>query len=119
MRVSSARRPKGTCVAAAAECTPCRFDRLIDRSPAPERKPGAFGAGGCDTTKYDVTIQHTDASREPGYQETLVDLVIEAEGPEAAFAVARAARPSVSIVQIHGVHGADIAFDGASWRRTY
>lgn len=70
-------------------------------------------------TKYDVTVQYTDTSRDPGYQETRADLVVEAEDTDDAFERARTAKPNVSSVQIQGIHGAAVAFDGASWHRYY
>lgn len=69
-------------------------------------------------TKYDLTIQWTDASREPGYRETCEAFVIAAGSVDAAIAAARALRSNVTSVQVHGVAGTGIAFQGPafSWR---
>jgi hypothetical protein len=64
---------------------------------------------------YDVTIQWKDTSRAPGYQAVSEDLVVCAESFAAAIVAARAMRPNVSRVQVQGIAGTGIAFDGVSW----
>jgi hypothetical protein len=68
-------------------------------------------------SRYDVTIQWTDRSCDPGYQEAVESAIVEADSADAAFAAARSLRPLVSSVQVHGVAGTAIAFDGPGWRR--
>ena len=71
-------------------------------------------------TRYDLTIQWTDAASKPGYQETIERLTIRAADIGAAFEAARRARASVTRVQIHGVAGTGVAFHGPefSWSVT-
>jgi hypothetical protein len=68
-------------------------------------------------TKYDITIQWTDGAQQPGYQETIESAVVAAESLDAAFAAGFALRPQVSRVQIHGVAGTGIAYQGAAFVR--
>jgi len=70
--------------------------------------------------RYDVTVQWTDETREPGYQERIETMIVEAgDTPDSAIAVARTLRPNASRVQVHGVAGTGIAFDGRAnvWTR--
>lgn len=61
---------------------------------------------------YDVSIQWSDKTKEPGYQETLEDIVVTAERMEEAIDAARASRPCVSSVKVQGATGTAIAFVG-------
>lgn len=69
-------------------------------------------------TQYDVSVQCTDRTREPGYRETVERIVVSATSPRVAIAAARDARPNASHVMVLGVSGSGIAFQGASfeWR---
>ena len=67
-------------------------------------------------TRFDVTMQWTDETREIGHRECLEDLVIEACDETDAIAQARAIRPWVTSVQVQGIHGTAIAFDGSCHR---
>ena len=67
--------------------------------------------------RYDATIQHKDGGREIGYRETIEDITVSADSIEQAFALAFHSRPAVSRVQLHGIRGTTIAFDGPRWSR--
>jgi len=72
------------------------------------------------TNRYDVTVQWTDMLREPGYQERLEDLVVDAgDTVQSAIDVAKTVRTNVTSVQVHGIAGTAIAFVSPthSWHR--
>lgn len=65
-------------------------------------------------SRYDATVQWTDGSREPGYRETIEDLVVEAESPSGALQLARSIRPGTTRAQVTGVTGTAIAVQGTA-----
>lgn len=66
-------------------------------------------------TRYDVTVQWADLTKENGYQQELASAVVEAASPEEALEAGRSLRPNVSRVQVHGVAGTGVAFQGAAF----
>ncbi len=69
-------------------------------------------------SKYNVVVQWTDESCDPGYQETREDAQVSANTVQEAFAAARELRPNVHTVTVRSIAGMGVHFSPAPvWRR--